>query len=68
MSIEKRYLCAKEVAKLMGVSVRTAQRLMASGDLKSFSVGKSLRTDMEHVLEFVAKQFELQGSRLVTAE
>lgn len=37
--MEEQPLCAKEIAPLIGVSARTAQRLMASGEIESFRPG-----------------------------
>jgi hypothetical protein len=36
---------------------------MKTGEIESFRIGKSLRTDMQHVSKFVAKKFaELRRS------
>jgi excisionase family DNA binding protein len=35
-------LCPKEVAALLGVSIRTAQRLMASGEIAGGRAGRKL--------------------------
>jgi hypothetical protein len=53
-----RYLCPKEIAGMLGVSVRSAQRLMASGDIESFKCGPRLwRTTQEQLSLYVADQF-----------
>ncbi len=52
-------LCPKEVASLLGVSERGALRLMVSGEINSFRVGKKLwRTTAEMVETYKAKSFE----------
>jgi len=53
------YLCPKDVATYLNVSERTAQRLMSKNDVPSFRVGaKLLRTDLEHLSKYVARQFQ----------
>ena len=53
-----RLLCAKEVADALGVSTRTAQRLMRTNDVASFKVGKLLRSHEDAIAEYVARQFD----------
>ena len=48
----KSCLCPKEVATLLGISERGAVRLMSSGEIASFRVGKPWRTFPEHVTAY----------------
>jgi excisionase family DNA binding protein len=51
-------LCPKEVAGELGVSERTARRLMREQSIESFRVGDKLwRTHKARVLEYVAGQY-----------
>ena len=52
------YLCAKEVGLSLGVSTRTAQRLLNTGEIAAFRVGKLLRTTEAEIGIYVARQFE----------
>jgi excisionase family DNA binding protein len=49
---------AKKVAELLGVSARTAQRLMRRGELPAFQIGKLWRTETEHVAAYQAREYE----------
>lgn len=60
------YLCPKEVAAILGVSPRSASRLMASGHIESFRVGtgeKGWRTTRRQVDEYAAHRFELERQK-----
>ena len=50
-------LCPKEVADVLGVSERTALRLMAGGEIASFRVRTRWRTTIEKLEEYQAKGF-----------
>ncbi len=52
------YLCAKEVGLSLGVSTRTAQRLMNTNAIATFRVGKLLRTTEAEIGFYVSRQFE----------
>jgi hypothetical protein len=57
-------LCAKEVGKILGLSSRSACRLMASGKVQSCRVGRgerALRTTLEKVTAYQARQFKRAG-------
>jgi excisionase family DNA binding protein len=48
-------LCPKEIAQLLGVSVRTAQRLLKTGELRAFRAGpKLLRTNQAELDRYIA--------------
>jgi excisionase family DNA binding protein len=51
------FLCPKEVARTLGVSERTAARLMASGEIASFRVGKLWRCQLADVERYVERQY-----------
>lgn len=48
-------LCPKEIAQQLGISVRTAQRLLKSGELRAFRAGPKLlrttQTELDHYIE-----------------
>lgn len=51
------YLCPKEVAAVLGVSPRQAQRLMSAGEIESFRVGVKLWRASPAALDaYVARQ------------
>ncbi len=50
-------LDAKAVAAALGVSARTAQRLLASGQIPALKVGKLWRTNEESVAAYVQRGF-----------
>lgn len=51
-------LCAKDVAKRLGVEPRTAARMMATGEIEAFKLsGKVWRTTTAAVDAYVARQF-----------
>lgn len=50
-------LDAKAVAAALGVSERTAQRLMRKGELAALKVGKLWRTNEESVAAYVQRGF-----------
>lgn len=53
------FLAAKEVAAMLGVSRRTAQRLMREQAIHSFKVGEKLwRTTRQAVLEYAERESE----------
>lgn len=57
VQIEK-CLCAKEVATVLGISERSATRLMASGELEAFKVrGKLWRTTPSKLREYKLREF-----------
>jgi excisionase family DNA binding protein len=48
-------LCPKEIAQLLGISVRTAQRLLKTGEIRAFRAGpKLLRTTQAELDRYVA--------------
>jgi excisionase family DNA binding protein len=51
-------LAPKEVAGQLGISERTAARLMAEQRIESFRVGRLWRTTQERLELYVSKQFE----------
>jgi excisionase family DNA binding protein len=53
-----RCLCAKEVATVLGVSERTALRLMRSGEVEAFRVGKLWRTTPDKIEAYRSSAFE----------
>ncbi len=55
-------LCAKDVARRLGIEPRTAARLMATGEIEAFKLsGKVWRTTAVAVESYVARQ--LAGRR-----
>lgn len=57
-------LCSKEVGKILGLSSRSAWRLMASGKIQSCRVGEGnrvLRTTPNKVAAYQAQQFKRAG-------
>lgn len=56
-------LCPKEVAEQLGVSPRTAQRLLSSGTIGAMRVGAKLwRTTQEELNRYVAAQWHREAS------
>jgi hypothetical protein len=54
-----RCLCAKEVGAILGVSERSALRLMSSGQIESFRCGGKLwRTTTAKVKDYQEREFE----------
>ena len=53
-----RLICPKEAATLLGVSVRTAQRLMRQGEIAACKIGKLWRTQAEDVAAYRARAYE----------
>lgn len=51
-------LAPKEVAALLGISERSALRLMASQEIESFRVGRLWRTTADRVAAFIRRQIE----------
>ena len=51
-------LCGKEIASRLGVSERTATRLLKSGEIAGFRVGKLWRTTELHLESYVAGRFQ----------
>lgn len=50
-------LCAKEVAGLLGVSERSAARLMRKGEIKAFKMSGAIwRTTLRYVREYVVRE------------
>lgn len=47
-----------EAARLMGISERKLDQLIASKEIKSFKVGKSRRISLESIRAFIAKAEE----------
>ena len=48
-----RLLTPKEAAAFLSVSVRTIQRLVATGDLRAVRISKSMRFQMNDLLCFI---------------
>jgi len=59
-----RLLCAKEVGRLLGISERTAARLMREGKLPAFKLG-GWRTTRLAVEAFIAESLVGSGARLM---
>lgn len=58
-------LCAKEIAARLGISARSAVRLMKSGDIKSFRAGrKPWRTTELHLESYVQSALLRETERL----
>ena len=58
MQIEK-CLCAKEVAEVLGISERSATRLMSAGEIGSFKVRAKLwRTTPSKLSEYKKREFD----------
>lgn len=53
-------LCAKEIAVRLGVSERTATRLLKSGEIAGFRVGKLWRTTELHLESYVTGRFHCE--------
>lgn len=50
-------LCAKEVALILGVSERSAARLMRKGEIKAFKMSGAIwRTTVRYVREYVERE------------
>ncbi len=51
-------LCAKEIAQLLGVSVRTAQRLLITRQIRAFRVGPKLwRTSQDELERYIGARW-----------
>ena len=57
-----RILTRPEVGDRLGVSLSTVRRLIASGDLRAFNIGRQVRILESEVDRYVARQVEV-GAR-----
>lgn len=56
-------LCAKEVAVILGVSERSAARLMRRGEIKAFKMSGAIwRTTSKYVGEYVLRELEKENA------
>ena len=53
--LTKEFYSPKELAEVLGVSVRTIQRLEQGGDLKAHAIGRSKRFRREDIEAYLAK-------------
>ncbi len=54
-------VCPKEVAQILGISERSALRLMATGEIESFRAGRKLwRTTLAKLERYQQSGFERQ--------
>ena len=54
--IDKPFLSPKELKDILGVSILTVYRLVESGKLPVFKIGKSLRFNREDIISFLKAQ------------
>jgi excisionase family DNA binding protein len=54
--IEKTFLSSKELKDFLGVSILTIYRLINSGKLPAFKIGKSLRFHREDIIAYLKAQ------------
>ena len=52
-----------EVAEAFGVCAQTVRRLIASGELESIHIGRSVRVTRSAMLDFIARQGASIGKR-----
>jgi excisionase family DNA binding protein len=50
-------LCAKDVARALAISERSARRLMRRGEIAACKIGKLWRTETEHVAAYRAREY-----------
>jgi excisionase family DNA binding protein len=61
---EVKVLCAKQVAARLGVSERSAAKLLRRGEIQGFKLGGRVwRTTEEAVLEYLRRELERQSRR-----
>lgn len=53
---EEAFVGAKYVATVLDVSERTAQRLLQTGQIRAFKVGRLLKTDRREISRYVVRQ------------
>lgn len=53
---EELYVGAKYIATVLDVSERTAQRLLQTGEIRAFKVGRLLKTQPSEISRYVARQ------------
>ncbi len=54
--IDKSFLSPKELKDFLGVSILTVYRLIESGKLPAFKIGKSLRFHREDIIAYLKNQ------------
>ncbi len=52
----RKLMCVADVAKAIGASTQTVQRLMARGDIPAFKLGRRWYVSEERFDEFVRKE------------
>ncbi len=52
------YITIEDTAIMLGCSTRTVSRLLARGELNKYYIGRTVRTNVENVREYMEKQIK----------
>lgn len=50
-------LTRKQIAQKLNISIRTVDRLIIQGQLKSFKIGRSIRVSQDDLDEFIKRSY-----------